>query len=477
MDSLFCHVLAVGVVVILVVPQVQGVEGTWLAGLPLRLAQVAVPVCVAVAVLRHRLLEIDLIINRAIVLALAAAVVGVGYVLVVVLTGSVVSGGTDSFWLSLLATALVATAFQPLRSRVLRAADRLAFGAAAAPYEALASFSLRLGERPDPAGLLPAMAQATAEAVNAHHAVVRLDVEHGQDQSARWPQHCPDNWGGSTTEVPIVHGGLPLGSVTVAMAPGHPLRAREHRLVVDLAEQAGLAFRNARLTAELFGQVDQLRQRTDELALSRMRLIDAGDAERSRLERAIAGQVIPHLATMPERLRRLARSARTEDPPLGPAQLEPLLNASTSALEALREITRGVFPAQLARSGLSAALRSLLAREGTSGQLLVADEDAGRRVDARAEAAAYFCVAELARELAKPVVVRLGVRHGELSVEVSGENRLPELDLRHMRDRVDAAGGSIALTASESRAVVKVSLPATERVAAGLPLARRSPGG
>lgn len=121
--------------------------------------------------------------------------------------------------------------------------------------------------------------------------------------------------------------------------------------------------------------------------------------------------------------------------------------------------------------------RSLLAREGTSGQLLVADGDPCRRLDARAEAAAYFCGAELARELAQPVVVRLALRHGELSIEVSGENRLPELDLRHMADRVDAAGGSIALIASENRVVVKVSLPATEREAAGLPLARQSPGG
>lgn len=469
--------LAVGVVVILVVPRLQGVEGTWIAGLPLRLAQVTVPICVAVAVLRHRLLEIDLIINRALVLALATVVAAAGYVLVVVLAGSVVSGGTGSFWLSLLATAVVATAFQPLRWRVLRAADRVAFGAAAAPYEALASFSLRLGERPDPAGLLPAMAQATAQAVNAHHAVVRLDVEHGQDQFARWPPQGLDNQGGSTIEVPIVHGGLRLGSVTVAMAAGHPLRAREHRLVVDLADQAGLAFRNARLTAELSGQVEQLRQRTEELAQSRRRLINAGDAERSRLQRAIAGQVIPHLEAMPERLRRLSRPDSADQVSLGPAQLEPLVTSVTRALEALREITRGVFPAQLARSGLPAALRSLLARAGTSGQLLVTDGDVGRRLDARTEAAAYFCVAELVGELGQPVVVRLGVRHGELSVEVSGEGRLPELDLRHLTDRVDAAGGFIALTASENRTVVRFSLPATERATAGLRLARQPGGG
>ena len=107
--------LAVGVVVILAVPRVTGVEGTWLAALPLRVAQVAVPLCVAVAVLRHRLLEIDLIVNRAVVLALATVLVAAGYVLVVVTVGLAVEAGPSGFWPSLLATAVVALAFQPLR--------------------------------------------------------------------------------------------------------------------------------------------------------------------------------------------------------------------------------------------------------------------------------------------------------------------------------------------------------------------------
>ena len=76
--------LALGVVCILAIPRIQGEEGTWLAALPLRVAQVAVPVCVAVAVLRHRLVAIDLILNRALMFTLATVVVAVGYVGVVV---------------------------------------------------------------------------------------------------------------------------------------------------------------------------------------------------------------------------------------------------------------------------------------------------------------------------------------------------------------------------------------------------------
>ncbi len=179
--------LALGVVCILAIPRIQGEEGTWLAALPLRVAQVAVPVCVAVAVLRHRLVAIDLIVNRAVLFALATGVVAVGYVGVVVLVGLAVGGSTDGFWPSLLATAVVAMAFQPARRRVVRVADRLAFGAAAAPYEALAEFSRRLGDTSDPTTLLPAVAESAAQAVNARRVVVTLQVEAGPDQLAGWP--------------------------------------------------------------------------------------------------------------------------------------------------------------------------------------------------------------------------------------------------------------------------------------------------
>ena len=113
-----------------------------------------------------------------------------------------------------------------------------------------------------------------------------------------------------------------LGSITVTMPAGHPLRHREQQLLADLADQAGMAFRNTRLSAELSGQVELLDHRTRELAESRRRLITAGDAERSRLERAIARQVVRHLVPLPDRLRELSRSGRPV-PALDPALLGP----------------------------------------------------------------------------------------------------------------------------------------------------------
>ncbi len=227
-----------------------------------------------------------------------------------------------------------------------------------------------------------------------------------------------------------------------------------------------MAFRNARLTAELSGRVEQLGHRTHELTESRRRLITAGHAERSRLERSIARQVVLHLAPLPDRLRQLSHADRDAPAALDAALLGPLVESANAALEALREITRGVFPAQLARSGLPTALGSLLARTGGTGRLVVEDSATGRRFDPRVEAAAYFCVAEATRDLGAPVEVMLTAGGDQLQLVVSGSDR-GGLPLGLIRDRVEAAGGSVSKTGEDGHTVVEVRLPAPapERVA------------
>ena len=444
--------LAIGLAVALAVGIAHPDSNSSYGGIPLYLAYFAFPVCTAVAVLRYRLFDIDLILNRAVVLTLATGFAAAGYVVLVVWVGDNAGG----FWRSLLATAVVAMAFQPLRSWVVRLADRLAYGAAATPYEALADFSRRLGESPDPSRLLPAVADAAGTAVHARRATARLPVPGAPDLVGTWPAGEAD--GGAEpdrqrVEVPVADRGETLGSITVEMPAGRDLRAHDARLLRDLADQAAIAFRNAGLSAELAHRVEQLDRQTLELVESRRRLITAGDAERRRLERAIAREVVPHLEPLPTRLEGLARSA---DAAVGPSTVQPFVAAATAALEALREITRGVFPAQLARSGLEAALGSLLGRTG-SGRLVVAGER-GRRLDDRVEAAAYFCVAEAVRELGPPVEVVLDDAGDELRLAIRGRDG-GHLSLAHMRDRVEAVGGTVTGRAAGMSTVLDVCLP------------------
>lgn len=265
----------------------------------------------------------------------------------------------------------------------------------------------------------------------------------------------------SRVAIPVVDHGEELGTITVETPPGHPLRARDHQFLADLAGQTARAFRNVQLTAELSTQVEQLSLHTHELAQSRARLINAGDAERSRVEHAIARQVITHLAPLPDRLRRLSESDEHALRELGGTQLVPLLTSMNSAMQSLREITRGVFPAQLVRSGLPIALGSLLARPTLTlpPRLTVEDSAVGVRFDTRVEAATYFCVAEATRAFEHPVSVVLSVQGDRLLLSMSGTDS-GGLSLSHMRDRMEAAGGSVSATDRGGRTVVEVRGPA-----------------
>lgn len=154
-------------------------EGTpWILTIATCLAYALFPVSVGVAIFRYRLFDIDVILNRAVVLGLLVVFVTIGYIAVVVAIGAVLRGigapGSVLYWPSLVATALVAAAFQPLRGRVLRLADRLVYGQRAVPYEALASLSRRLADSPAPDGAPARVAEAAGRAVGAAAVTVRL---------------------------------------------------------------------------------------------------------------------------------------------------------------------------------------------------------------------------------------------------------------------------------------------------------------
>src|SRR3954447_11623596 len=433
----------------------------------LYIAYLSLPICIAVAVLRHRLLDIDVIVNRALVVFLATALVGATYVLLVVVLGSLLDGQVG-YWPSLLATAVVAIAFQPARRRIVRIADRLAFGASAEPYDALAEFSRRLGDSPDPSDLLPAVAEAAANAVGARRAVVTLALPSAADRFVTWPTGSAAG-SGPTADIPITDHDEVLGSLRVEMTPGRAVRPRDTALLIDLADQAAVAFRNARLSAELSYRVAELDEQSRALVESRHRLITAGDAERSRLERAVTREVVPHLGDLPEELDMLADGARG---PVTAELVHPLRTRAEVALESLREITRGVYPAQLGRTGLEPALRSLLARRDDTTLTVVGSSDLARS-DARVEAAAYFCVAEAMRDLGGSVEVLLSPQHEDVRVRIDGQAD-GALPLDNMRDRAEALGGTISSNAHAGRLSLEVWLPAPAVVV--LPAQRAADG-
>jgi hypothetical protein len=397
-----------GIVWLTVTQAVNGGRQTWVASVPLFAAYLLLPVLFAIAVLRHRLYELDVVINRTAVVVAATLFAGVGYTTVVVLVGRQTSG----FTLSLLVTAAVAVAFQPVRRRVVRWANRLAYGSRAQPYEELTDFSSRLVETPSADRLLPVVAAAAGEALAAGSATATLGA-----QSTHWGSLDPQN------EVHTVAVGDD-GSISVRIPRGRALRPSDARLLHALADQAEVAFRNVSLEAELAAHVAALDRTTSELARSRARIVDADDAVRRTLESAISRDVIPHLVTVADGLR--------ADRPL-----EPLIDEVNTGLEALRELTRGVYPTQLARAGVEAALRGFA--------LSVDPALSGRRFPARVEAAVYVCCTQTGATAATLTSTGL---------TLEGVEDVPQV----VRDRVEAAGGSV----ERSGDLVCVALPDLE---------------
>jgi hypothetical protein len=447
--------VGLALVVLIVGQSTQDGRQSWWSSVPLFTSYVVLIVCVAVAVLRYRLYDIELIISRALVLAIATGFVAIGYVGLVVALGRTVGRRADAgFWWSLLATVIVALAFQPVRRSVLRIADRLAYGDRAVPYDALADFSRRIGHSPAPGELLPTIAAAAGEAVRADRVVVRLDNDEGTELAATWPprpsssEPVPEPGDGDVV-VPLQDAAGVLGSITLTLPPGRDVRPLERRLLSDIAEQAALALRNVRLQIELAARVEQLGQRTRQLTASRNRIIDAADTERRRLESEIGRRVLPSMRGLREDLGGSGAA--------GADAIGDYVDRTTEALESLRELTRGIYPTMLTRSGLGTALTSYAARVQRAGSLRIDPSVAAARFTARVEAAAYFCCVEV---LEQPTgEVGLDLDDGQLVISMNGVG-LDALNRLAILDRVEACEGSLDVPeAIDAASGLRVRLP------------------
>ena len=447
--ALSAGLITTGLLWLVVVQTVNGGRQTWAASLPLFASYLLLPILFAIAVLRYRLYNVEVILNRTLVLAAGTAFAALGYTTLVVGVGKLVDQQTSGFWISLLATALVALAFQPMRRSVVRLANRLAYGPRAQPYEALSDFSDRLARTPSPRTLLPAVAHAAGHAVSARSATASLSVPDVDDLTATWGDE--DTTGMVSHVVPVRADGRDLGAIAVCLPKGRPLRASDRRLLEALADQTAVAFRNLALERQLAGHVAELDRATRELNESRLRLIEADDAARRTLEAAISRDVLPHLVELPVALRGAREAVATGAPADGIARLVADTN---TALESLRELTRGVFPTQLERSGLEPALRSFLTRSAPAVTLRTAGVAVGRRFSPRVEAAVYFCCVEAVGAETEPATIDLALDGDELVLHIAGTART-DIDVRAIADRAEAVGGSL----STARHVLTLSIP------------------
>jgi signal transduction histidine kinase len=437
-----------------------------------------VPATIGLAVMKYGLYDIDVFISRTLVYGSLAVFITAVYVGIAVGIGTLVgSGGKPNLALSILATAIVAIGFQPVRERVQKVANRLVYGKRATPYEVLSEFSGRVAETYAADEVLPRMARVLQEGTGAESATVWLRGTKELHGAASFPdasatrESVPITDGmlptlpGATRAVEVRHQGEVLGALSVNKRRGETLTPIEGKLIDDLAHQAGLVLKNVGLSADLQARLVELRA-------SRQRLVHAQDLERRRLERNLHDGAQQHLVALKVKLG-LVEMLVARDPARAALTLEQLKGDADDALETLRDLARGIYPPLLADKGLVVALESQ-ARKATVPVRVEAD--GVDRYSQDVEATVYFCVLEALQNVQKyasatKVVVRLGADGGTLTFSVIDDGAGFDAvvvkkgsGLTNMADRIDALGGSVAIASTPGAGTtVHGGLPAVPR--------------
>jgi len=424
------------------------------AVVPQMLTFAVIPVVVAIAILKYRLYDIDVVINRTLVYATLTALVVAAYALAVSVADAVVPD-SDSFVVSLAATGIIAVLFQPVRERVQRAVNRLLYGERDEPYRVLSRLGRRLEGTLAPETVLPTVVQTVREALNVPYAAVAL----AGDDEAVAASGTPT---GDVLPLPLVYQNETVGELHVApRRPGEAFGPADRRLLEDLARQAGVAVHAVRLTADL--------QR------SRERLVTAREEERRRLRRDLHDGLGPQLAGLTLRLE-TARNRLAPDP-LADSLLSDLTERTQAAVRDIRRLVYALRPPALDDLGLVSALREGAAQYGVPGtggmDVTVEAPDGLPPLPAAVEVAAY----RIAQEALTNVVRHAGARScavallyddaaAVLTVTVTDDGRGPPADARagvgltSMRERAEELGGTLRVEAAPGSGTrVAASLP------------------
>ncbi len=327
-----------------------GVAGTVL----LAASALALSGAVTLAIVRYRLYDIDLVLNRTVLYAVLTGGAVLVYVAIVAGLSSVVPGRAGGA----VAAAVIAVAVAPVRSRLQRAIDRLLRGQRSDPYGMVSSLAERLEQADD---LMGEVVGTIARAFRSPYVRMEVTQPGGLASVVEYGEPAPG------TDFPLSYRGAPVGTLRVAPAPGDPPRAADRRLLADLVRQAGVA-------AHAVG-------RTEDLQRGRERLVAAREEERRRMRRDLHDGLGPVLGGLTLKLDTVRRLLRTD-----PARAEEVVVGAKAdvagAMADVRRLVHDLRPPALDEFGLAGALEQQAQRfrrercaEGADGLRVDVDVD------------------------------------------------------------------------------------------------------
>jgi len=425
-------------------------------------ALLLIPLSVGIAVLRHHLFDIDMLINRTLVYLLLTAIVVGTYVFVVGYLSTLFRVG-NNFVISILAAGFVAVLFAPLRDRLQRGVNHLVYGERDDPYVVLSRLGQRLEAAFAPNAVLPIIVETVAQTLKLSYAAITLATkDHSSNHDSFTVAAAYGSPAVDPMSLPLVYQTEIVGQLIVAPRPGELFSAADRRLLANLAHQTGVVAHAVRLTADL--------QR------ARERLVNTREEERRRLRRDLHDDLGPTLASLSQRLD-AARNLIPRDPNRAGALLGDLKEQVKGTIAEIRRLVYALRPPALDELGLVGALREHIAQYDQPDGLSVSLEapDVLLPLPAAVEVAAYYIVLEAFTNVARHAQarhcsIRFSVADG-LCLEISDDGKgLPPtyragVGHHSMRERAAELGGEYRIekiAAGGMRVWVRLPLPSEE---------------
>ncbi len=353
------------------------------------------PLSLTAIVLRYRLWEIDLVINRSLVYGGLTALIVAIYGVVVGGLG-VLLGAQGGVPLAVAATVVVAILFQPLRAWLQRRVNRLMYGERDDPVAVLTRLGRQLETAVTPDALLPAVTASVAQALRLPYVAIAVTegaalkiLAQYPDQAASWPASAagrPERLSSAPSQAetvlfPLIRHGVAIGGLFVApRSAGESFSRADRRLLTSLAQRAGAAVETVQLTSDL--------QR------SRERLVLAREEERRRLRRDLHDGLGPQLAALTLKLD-AARNVLDANPQQAGQLLDQVKAQAQVAIGDVRRLVYDLRPPALDQLGLVGALQQQATQITTAGLAVqVAAPPDLLALPAAVEVAAYRIAAE-----------------------------------------------------------------------------------
>jgi signal transduction histidine kinase len=410
-------VVAVLLVILIQIPIWSGLPTGW--EMLLLLSFPLIPAAVTIAVLRHGLYDVRIVLSRVVVYAvLTAGVIAVYVGLVAVLSRVLTGTGAP-----VIAALAIALAFNPIRVRLQHLVDRAVYGTRRDPVAAVSAVGERLAGD-DLAGV----ANALRETLRLSY--VAIEKADGSVAKSGKPTDNLQTW-------PIAYDGKLIGKLVVGPRRGEHRLSRSDQKVMDLVA--------APLAIVLHAQV-----LTEDLKASRERVIDAAEEERTRLRRELHDSLGPLLTGAALKADSIGLAARHR-----PERAESLANELAEQLrqsiEAVRRLAYGLRPAALDELGLVGALREESERL-TPVKVVVEAPESLPTLPPSVEVAAYRIAAEALTNVVRHsdatlASVRLTTDDGTLKMIIADDGSSngpwsPGLGLTSIQLRASEVGGA-----------------------------------